>query len=188
MNKILKRSVRRFKLVFHRYFGSQSEYVRLKIKPFLDRGLEIGVNVHILDSYIDPLYPFLIRTGDNVTITSSALITHDASMKAILGKALIGRINIGNNVFIGYGSIILPDTTIGNNVVIGAGSVISRDIPDNCVVVGNSRVIGTHADYMAKLKTKMQTRPVYNIDARRIDKAQRNEMIARLSDGVGFND
>lgn len=44
---------------------------------------------------------------------------------------------IGADVWIGGGSIILPGVTIGNNVVIGAGSVVTKDIPDNCVAVGN---------------------------------------------------
>lgn len=46
-------------------------------------------------------------------------------------------ITIGNNVWIGGNTIILPGVTIGNNVVIGAGSVVSKDIPDNMIAVGN---------------------------------------------------
>jgi maltose O-acetyltransferase len=188
MNKMIKRAVRKIIFLYHRYFGDQNVCARLKIQPLIDRGLIVGKNVNIFDTYIDPLYPFLIKVGDNVTITSSALIAHDASMKNILGKSLIGRINIGNNVFVGYNSIILPDTTIGNNVVVGAGSVISKNIPDNSVVVGNSRIISSHDDYIVKLKKNMKTRPVYNFNAGRIGKTERDKMIDQLSDGVGFND
>lgn len=46
-------------------------------------------------------------------------------------------VTIGDDVWIGGGSIILPGVTIGNNVVVGAGSVVTRDIPDNVVVAGN---------------------------------------------------
>ena len=46
-------------------------------------------------------------------------------------------INIGNDVWIGANSIILPGITIGNNVIIGAGSVVTKDIPDNQVWFGN---------------------------------------------------
>lgn len=42
---------------------------------------------------------------------------------------------IGNNVWIGAGSIILKGSQIGNNVIIGAGSVISGIIPDNVICV-----------------------------------------------------
>ena len=46
-------------------------------------------------------------------------------------------ITIGDNVWIGGNTVILPGVTIGNNVVIGAGSVVSKDIPDNKNGVGN---------------------------------------------------
>lgn len=46
-------------------------------------------------------------------------------------------VHIGNNVWIGANSIILPGVTIGDNTVIGAGSVVTKDIPANVVAVGN---------------------------------------------------
>lgn len=46
-------------------------------------------------------------------------------------------VNIGNNVWIGAGAIILPGVSIGDNSVIGAGSVVTKDIPANVVAVGN---------------------------------------------------
>lgn len=44
---------------------------------------------------------------------------------------------IGDNVWIGGNTVVLPGVTIGNNVVIGAGSVITKNIPDWSVAVGN---------------------------------------------------
>ncbi|MBP3654559.1 MAG: sugar O-acetyltransferase [Oscillospiraceae bacterium] len=46
-------------------------------------------------------------------------------------------ITVGDNVWIGAGVHVLPGVTIGSNVVIGAGSLVNKDIPDNCVAVGN---------------------------------------------------
>lgn len=46
-------------------------------------------------------------------------------------------VTIGNNVWIGAQSIILPGITIGDNSIIGAGSVVTRDIPANVVAAGN---------------------------------------------------
>ena len=46
-------------------------------------------------------------------------------------------VEIKDNVWIGGGSIILPGVTIGKNSVIGVGSIVNRDIPANCVAVGN---------------------------------------------------
>lgn len=51
-------------------------------------------------------------------------------------------VTIGNSVWIGGNSTILPGVTIGDNCVIGAGSVVTHDIPSNSVAVGNpARVI-----------------------------------------------
>lgn len=46
-------------------------------------------------------------------------------------------ITIGNDVWIGGNTTILPGVTIGDNVVIGAGSVITKDIDSNVVAFGN---------------------------------------------------
>lgn len=52
-------------------------------------------------------------------------------------KTITAPVIIGDDVWIGGGTIILPGVVIGNNVVIGAGSVVTKDIPDNTVAVGN---------------------------------------------------
>ncbi len=47
------------------------------------------------------------------------------------------KIIIKNNVQIGTGAIVLSGVTIGNNVIVGAGTVVTKNIEDNCIVVGN---------------------------------------------------
>lgn len=67
-------------------------------------------------------------------------------------------ISIGNNVWIGGNTVINPGVNIGDNCVIGSGSVITKDIPANCIAVGNPcRVIREITDedknyYFKKLK------------------------------------
>ena len=46
-------------------------------------------------------------------------------------------VTIGDNCWIGGNATILPGVKIGNNVTIGAGSVVVKDIPSDCVAVGN---------------------------------------------------
>jgi Hexapeptide repeat of succinyl-transferase len=46
-------------------------------------------------------------------------------------------ISIGNNVFIGYGTVVLKGVTIGDNSVIGANSVVTKSIPANVIAGGN---------------------------------------------------
>jgi maltose O-acetyltransferase len=56
-------------------------------------------------------------------------------------------IEIGSDVWVGGGALILPGVTIGSRTVIGAGSVVTRDIPDGVLAAGNPcRVIRPISD------------------------------------------
>lgn len=143
-------------------------------------GGTVGENVDIFGSSIDMGEPYLISIGDNVTITGVKILTHDASVKKSLGYSKTGIVHIGNNVFIGYGSIILPNTTIGDNVVIGAGTVVAKDIPDNVVVAGNPcRVLYSYEEYIEKNKKLMLEKPVIDLEPSQImdDVASKNRLI-----------
>lgn len=61
---------------------------------------------------------------------------HDPAQRAQLLE--LGRpVNIGRNVWIGGGAIILPGVTIGDDAIIGAGSVVTRDVQPGQTVAGN---------------------------------------------------
>src|SRR5262245_35046091 len=45
-------------------------------------------------------------------------------------------VNVGNNVWIGYGACFLRGVTVGDNAIVGTNSVVTRDVPDNAVVGG----------------------------------------------------
>ena len=82
-----------------------------------------------------------IFVGDNVMFAPNVIVataTHPIHPELRKKQAQYNlSIYIGNNVWIGAGSIILPGVKIGNNSVIGAGSVVTKDIPANVVAVGN---------------------------------------------------
>jgi len=110
----------------------------LKYKPLVLRlfGAKIGKNCTIYTSLrnFDKYYTHLIEIGDNVTITKNViLLCHDISK----GEQKTGRIEIGDNSFIGINSIILPNVIIGKNVIIGAGSIVVKNIPDDVTAAGN---------------------------------------------------
>ena len=48
----------------------------------------------------------------------------------------LGKVNIGDDVWIGANVVILPNVNIGCGVVIGANSVVNRDIDAFSVVGG----------------------------------------------------
>ena len=106
----------------------------------------IGDNVCInWDCHIGSLE--FIKIGNNVLIGSRVLITdHSHGGNAIEDLILPpskrvlhskGPVIIEENVWIGDGVAILPNVTIGKNSIIGANSVITKDVPPNCVIVGN---------------------------------------------------
>ena len=102
----------------------------MSINELRSKGIKIGDNCHIYTNAIDVDHGYLIEIGNNVTISHAEIQAHDASTKKILGYSKVGRVVIGDNVFVGTRAIILPGVRIGNNVVVGAGSVVSCDIPD----------------------------------------------------------
>ena len=84
-----------------------------------------------------------ISIGSNTLVGPNVCIyDHDHSFGAegiIKHEYKYGEINIGNNVWIGAGAIILRGTTIGNNSIIGAGCVVSGNIPNNSLVTAENR-------------------------------------------------
>ena len=82
-----------------------------------------------------------IYIGNNVLIGPNVIIdagTHPINPIIRKKQAQFNiPVYIGDNVWIGGGSIILPGVKIGKNSVIGAGSVVTKDIPENVVAVGN---------------------------------------------------
>lgn len=82
-----------------------------------------------------------VKVGDNVLLAPNVQIytaTHPTNpTERLTDKEYSTPIVIGNNVWVGGGTIICPGVKIGNNVTIGAGSVVAKDIPDNVIAVGN---------------------------------------------------
>jgi maltose O-acetyltransferase len=135
---------------------------QLRLKMLVKRGLKLGSDCYIVPSaFIDASFAHLISIGCNCRITANVVIlAHDASTKALIGYTKIGAVSIGNNCFVGSGSIILPGVVIGDNVVIGAGSVVTQNIPSNSVAVGNpARVVTSSSIFAEKHRALMKNNP-----------------------------
>lgn len=106
-----------------------------------------------------------IVLGDRLVVSMNVhFLTHDYSYNTALisiGEkpstdiGILRHITVGDNVFIGMNSILLPGTKIGNNVIIGAGSIVRGTIPDNSVASGNpATVISDIREFAQKAKTR----------------------------------
>ena len=152
------------------------------------RGVQIGENVNLINTTIDWSHGFLVTIGNHVTLTGVKILTHDGSTQIPFGVSRVGRVTIGDEVFVGHGTIILPNVRIGSRVVVGAGSVVTRDIPENSVAVGNpARVIGTYDEFLKKHSAQMQTRPVYRTLWTDKTPGEKEQMRRELEDGVGYD-
>jgi maltose O-acetyltransferase len=110
---------------------------------YIDEGTFINVNAIFLDNNIINIGKNgLIGPGVQLLTAShplsarERLITSNENLKTSY-KTFSKPIHIGDNVWIGGNTIVLPGITIGNNVTIGAGSVVTKDIPDNLLAFGN---------------------------------------------------
>ncbi len=83
------------------------------------RGLKVGSNFNMLGGcIIDHSHCWLIRIGDNVTFAPRVhVLAHDASTKRVLGYTRIALTSIGNDVFVGASSTIMPGVTVGGGAV-----------------------------------------------------------------------
>ena len=127
-----------------------------------DQGVCIGENCRILghDKGRFGSEPYLVSLGDHVTITSGVtFLTHDGGVWVFRSTEpkleVVAPIKVGNNVFIGLNTLILPGVKIGDNCVIGAGSIVTKNIPPNSVAVGSPcKPIKSISEYKESLASK----------------------------------
>lgn len=167
----------------------RGEYTIEQLKKM---GLSVGKNFNPqLGFELDPSHCWLISIGDDVTFGPHVqILAHDASTCKTNGYAKIGKVAIGNRVFIGAGSIVLPNVTIGDNAIIGAGSLITHSIPANMVAVGNpAKVVCTVAEFTARNSERMKCAPVYEEEytlRAGITDEKKKQMIKELENTIGF--
>ncbi len=135
-----ERDVRR--ALLNRFLGKMGP--RIEIEPPFR--CDYGTNIVLGDNFYANfgcvlLDVALITIGDNVMLGPNVQIYtahHPLDAATRVAMLELGTpINIGHNVWIGGGAIILPGVSIGNNTVIGAGSVVTKNIPANVVAAGN---------------------------------------------------
>ena len=142
-----------FKLLKHRFYSAFKPYKYME---------KVGINftkgtVHIYGHINWGSEPWIITIGKNVFIAhNTVFITHDGGTllfrDEIPDLEITKPIVVGDNVYIGYGVVILPGVTIGNNVVIGAGTIVTKNVPDNSVFAGvPGKVIKSIDEYKNKL-------------------------------------
>lgn len=163
-------------------------------EELVKRGLRVGKDFNRQQGcFIDPTHCYMIEIGDDVTMSIRVtLMAHDASTKKILGYTKIGRIHIGNHVFIGANATVLPGVTIGDYAVIGAGSVVTHDVPPHLVAAGvPAQVICTTEELAEKNRSLMTDTNVFDASYRMgggLTEEKKNAVLRSTEDHIAFID
>ena len=147
------------KLAQHYYRSSVERYCNY----LRNKGIRIGCGTILRPktTHIDLTRPSLVSIGENCSLNENfTLLTHDwvtgvfirANMDFLPSS---GRVTIGNNVRFGQHCMVLKGVTIGDNCFIGAGSIVTKDIPSNSIAVGiPCKVICTLEEFHKKRQSK----------------------------------
>ena len=133
---------RRKKRILEKLFQKEIDIIGIENNFYCDYGFNIYLGKNFYSNHnLVILDVNKVEFGENVFIgpncgfyTSGHPLDYETRNK---GLEYAKPIKVGNNVWIGGNVCVMPGVTIGDNVVIGAGSVVNKDIPSNCVAVGN---------------------------------------------------
>lgn len=127
--------------IVKKLFG-KSEGAFLNPPFYCDYGTHIEVGKNFFANYNCTIIDVAkVTIGDNCQMAPNVAIytaghpVHPAARNTAYEYGI--EVTIGDNVWIGGNTVILPGVHIGNNAVIGAGSVVTKDIPDNVIAAGN---------------------------------------------------
>lgn len=122
--------------------GDCGDHVFIENPVHMSYGTHVHLGEHFYANFnlviVDDMDVYIgdrVMIGPNVTICTTGHPVYPLYREMVAHYSL--PIHIGNNVWIGANSVVLPGVTIGDNTVIGAGSIVTRDIPANVVAVGN---------------------------------------------------
>lgn len=109
---------------------------------YCDYGSHIEVGKNFFANYNCTIIDVAkVKIGDNCQMAPNVAIytaghpLHPVARNSMYEYGI--SVTIGDNVWIGGNTVVMPGVHIGSNTVIGAGSVVTKDIPDWSVAVGN---------------------------------------------------
>jgi maltose O-acetyltransferase len=136
-------------------------------------GNRSGIGIHCT-------VPDNIRIGNDVMMGPMVTIIgrhhrHDKTDTPMMdqGYTVSAPVEIGNDVWIGAASIIMPGIRVGNGAIIGAGAIVTRDVPDYAVVAGNpARLIRSRLDHTTSGPSITESSPAANPGSDDVEKAK----------------
>lgn len=141
-NRCEPEEMQRSQELLKQILGKTGENVWIEAPFHCDYGYNIEVGENFFANYnLVILDVGKVKIGKNVQFAPNVAIytaghpVHPDSRNS--GYEYGIDITIGDNVWLGGNTVVMPGVHIGNNVVIGGGSVVTKDIPDDVIAVGN---------------------------------------------------
>jgi maltose O-acetyltransferase len=127
--------------ILRELFGRGGDSVWMQPPFYCDYGTQIELGERVFFNFncvvLDVCH---VRIGDFTLFGPAVQIytpMHPMNAEERRGKEFGKPVEIGSDVWVGGGAIILPGVRIGSRSVIGAGSVVTRDVPDDVFAAGN---------------------------------------------------
>lgn len=165
------------------WYGISNE--QLSLEANIKEGMKVGKNISgLINCTIDHGHCWLIEIGNNVVFAPQVyLLTHDTSTKKSTGYVRVGKLEIGDNCFIGARAFIMPGVKLGKNCIVGAASVVTKSFPDDSVIAGNTaRLICSVEEYEQKCKLMWENSPIFSEEyiLGNITPTKKQEMIDKI--------
>ena len=114
-------------------YGPGADTLRVRLHRW--RGVSIGDGTFVeADVLIETAHPQLVSIGSGVDIGARTTIVAHQQGEPVTDEPTV---RIGDNVFIGPCSTLLPHVKIGDGAVVVAGSVVTKSVPPLTMVQGN---------------------------------------------------
>lgn len=141
-NSVKPSNIKKREKILKKTIGEYKNNLYIEPPFYCDYGYNISIGENFYANHgLVILDAGKVEFGDNVFVAPNCgFYTAGHPIEYIernKGLEYAKNIKVGNNVWIGGNTVVLPGVTIGDNVVIGAGSVVNKDIPSNSVAVGN---------------------------------------------------
>jgi acetyltransferase-like isoleucine patch superfamily enzyme len=106
-----------------------------------NRQFVLGIGNSINREKLTKLFSSSVTIGIGCIVYFNAIICHDCEIGDYVeispNATVLGKCKIGSFTQIGSNATILPGIEIGENVIIGAGAIVTKNVSNNCVVIGN---------------------------------------------------
>jgi len=145
-------------------------------------GATIGEGNFIPDKKMWSTEPYLVTIGNHCQIVDGVrLLTHGGGniLRDIQPDFdAFGKIVIGNYVYIGTNSLIMPGVTIGDNALVAAGSVVTKSVPARTVVGGNP------ARYICSIEEYKERNLKYNTHTKGMPGHKKSKILLNLQESM----